>query len=143
MSQYGVRISFLALVALLPAGLVGCSGSGAVHQASAEYPTWPALERFRDDELMMPIAMSADHGNWEQFRSLVVADNYRAAVEEFASTPVPGRWATPERTAAKDKAVAGMKALIEAAAQKKPAAELETLWRTLGQDMGEVTKATG
>jgi hypothetical protein len=125
---------------LMALASVGCSGAGGVHHANADYPTWPAVDRFRSDELT-PIAMTADSGDWKTFQSLVVAADYRSAVEEFAATPVPRKWATSERTAAKDKAAADMKALIEAAEAKKPPKELESLWKAVCQSLGEVNKA--
>jgi hypothetical protein len=132
--------SMTAVVMLLAFASVGCSGAAGVHHANAEYPTWPAVEKFCSEELT-PIAMTADFGDWEKFRALVIAADYRAAVEEFAATPVPTKWATPERTAAKDKAAADMKALIEAAESKKPPKELESLWKAACQSLGELTKA--
>jgi hypothetical protein len=125
---------------LMALASVGCSGAGGVHHANADYPTWPAVDRFRSDELT-PIAMTADSGDWKTFQSLVVAADYRSAVEEFAATPVPRKWATSERTAAKDKAAADMKVLIEAAEAKKPPKELESLWKAVCQSLGEVNKA--
>jgi len=136
MSQHCVCLPFSTLLALVVSGLVGCSDPASLHQHDAEYPTWPALEKLRGEELMMPIATSAEMGDWNEVRSLVVADGFKAAVEEFASAPAPGRWA--ERAAAKDKAAADLKALIEAAEQNKSPKELESLWDAHTQSMREV-----
>jgi len=141
MTRLGMLPSMTAVVMLMAFATVGCSGAAGVHHANAEYPTWPAVDRFRSDELT-PIAMTADFGDWKKFRTLVIAADYRAAVEEFAATPVPKKWATPERTAAKDKAAADMKALIEAAEANKPPQEIESLWKAVCQSLGELNKAT-
>ena len=140
MTWLSMTPSMTAVVMLLAFASVGCSGNAGVHHANAEYPTWPAVERFRSEELM-PIAMTADFGDWKKFRTLVIAADYRKAVEEFAATPVPTKWATPERTAVKDKAAADMKALIEAAEANKPPKEIESLWKAVCQSLGELTKA--
>lgn len=141
MTRLGMLPSMTAVVMLMAFTTVGCSGAAGVHHANAEYPTWPAVERFRSDELT-PIAMTADFGDWKKFRTLVIAADYRKAVEEFAATPVPKKWETSERTAAKDKAAADMKALIEAAEAKKPPKELESLWKAVCQSLGELNKPT-
>ena len=143
MSQHCVYLPLSSLLALFVAGLVGCSGPAGLHQDATEYPTWPALEKFRGQELMMPIGTSIGRGDWDAVRALVVEDGFRAAVEEFTSTPIPQRWATPERMAAKDKTAADLKALIEAAEQKKSPKELESLWNAQSQSMSKVTKAAG
>ena len=140
MTRLGMPPSLTAVVMLMALASVGCSGAGRVHHANADYPTWPAVDRFRSDELT-PIAMTADFGDWKKFRTLVIAADYRKAVEEFTATPVPTKWATPDRTAAKDKAAADMKALIEAAEAKKPPQDLESLWKAVCQSLGELTKA--
>lgn len=141
MTWLGMQPSMTAVVILVALASVGCSGAGGVHQSNAEYAAWPAVDRLRSDEFM-PIAMTADSGDWKTFQSLVIAADYRAAVDEFAATPVPKKWATSERTAAKDKAAADMKALIEAAEAKKPPKELESLWKAVCQSLGELNKAT-
>jgi hypothetical protein len=141
MTWLGMQPSMTAVVMLLAFATVGCSGTAGVHHSNAEYPTWPAVDRFRSEELT-PVAMTADFGDWKKFRTLVIAADYRAAVEEFAATPVPKKWATSERMAAKDKAAADMKALIEAAEAKKPPEELESLWKAVCQSLGELNKAT-
>jgi hypothetical protein len=140
MTRLGMAPSMTAVVMLMALASFGCSGSAGVHRANADYPRWPAVEKFSSEELT-PIAMTADFGDWKKFQTLVIAADYRAAVEEFTATPVPTKWATPERTAAKDKAAADMKALIEAAEAKKPPKELESLWKAVCQSLGELTKA--
>jgi len=143
MTQHCAYLPCSTLLALLVTGLVGCSKPTGSDQYDYEVPTWPALEKLTDEELMMPIGMSADHGDWDAVRSLVVADGFKAAVEEFASTPVPRQWATPERTAAKDKAAAGLRALIEAAEKGESPKELEALWAAYSQSISKVADAVG
>lgn len=143
MSQHPSRFNFSAMLVLLVTGLLGCFGPAPSEQFEYSAPTWPALEKLTSEELMMPIGMSADAGNWDAVGSLVVAEDFKVAVEEFASTPVPGEWATPERTAAKDKAAENLKALIEAAEQKKPPKELKSLWEAYSQNIQEAAKPVG
>lgn len=143
MSQHPSRFNFSAMLVLLVTGLAGCFGPAPSEQFEYSAPTWPALEKLTAEELMMPVGMSADAGNWDAVQSLVVADDFKAAVEEFASTPVPGEWATPERTAAKDKAAENLKALIEAAEQKKSPQELKPLWDAYSQSIEEAAGPIG
>jgi len=122
--------------------LVGCGNPAAKFQEGAvETPTWEALEKLRSEEVLMPVGMAAMNEDWKGLKEQVTRSEFKAAVDGFAKAEIPSKFATDERKAAKEQAVADLRKLIEAAESGASDADLKSAYETVDKSLADVSKA--
>jgi hypothetical protein len=103
---------------LLALVVVGCGSSqeADLRQGSSPDPaTWPGLQAITDQALLQPIVMGAGMGDFAGVKQAASDPKFQEAATKFETDPIPGKFKTPEREAAKTEAVKHVKALIEGA----------------------------
>jgi hypothetical protein len=105
---------------LLVGGLIvvsGCSNNAAQREMSkpTESPTWDALKGLQTPEGMMGISLNTSMGNPEGVRTHVQTPKFQELASKFGSEPIPEKFKTPEREAAKAELDKHFKALIDGA----------------------------
>ena len=136
-----IRFSCGVLVVVLVAG---CGDPAAKLQSKTiEIPSWGALDKLRSEEVMRPVENPAANNDWAGVKAGLVSDAFKAAVEEFASAPIPSKFATEQRKAAKEEAAKKFQALIEAAGKNAPDAEIKAGYEAAMSAFQEVGKADG
>lgn len=102
---------------LLLAAAVGCSGTGATPQTELKAPQWAELDAL-SSESVRSMVMGAEMGDWNTVKREAASADFKAAVDSFAATDVPGEFATDARKQAKDDAAKKFQALVEAGGGK-------------------------
>ncbi len=82
---------------------------------SPDVPTWPGLAALKQDDMLRPIAMGAARGNVAIVKEQALNPKFQEAVAKFEAEAIPAKYATPERTAAREEVIKNFKALIEGA----------------------------
>jgi hypothetical protein len=95
---------------------VGCGNSEQAKLSKpTESPTWDALKGLQTAEGMMGISLNVSMGNLQGVRDHVQTPKFQELVTKFAAEPIPAKFKTPEREAAKAELDKHFQALIEGA----------------------------
>jgi hypothetical protein len=103
-----------AVLAVIVLTLAGCtSSSEKVLQGTAEVPTWASLAELTDEPLRQ-VSKPASVGNWTAVKSTLARDSsFANALDKFEKEPIPRKFSTPAREAARTDLINHFKALIE------------------------------
>ena len=122
--------------------MMGCGADPAakLRGGAVKAPQWDALDNITSQELLYPIEMSAQMGDWKGVKTAVAKPEFKAAVDAFANAEIPADFATDARKQAKDEAVKHYRALIEAAEENGADNDLKTAYEAARKSMGVVQK---
>jgi hypothetical protein len=115
--------SLLALLALVVAG---CTPGGAARKQmeGTEAPDWPALNAMNGDGGIMTVGMGMDMEGPNAAKEAAAAPTFKQLLDDFDKTPIPRKWSTSAREAAKKDFVESLRKLAEAGSDD----EIKELW---------------
>jgi hypothetical protein len=115
--------SLLALLALV---VVGCTPGGDARKQmeGTEAPVWPALMAMNDDGGLMTVGMAMDMDGPNAAKEAAAAPQFKQLLEDLEKEPIPGKFSTPAREAAKTDFVESLRKLAEAGSDD----EIKELW---------------
>jgi hypothetical protein len=112
-----------ALLVLLLIVSAGC-GNPAEKLGGQEAPRWPALEALQQDAIV-GVGMELDMAGPQQAKRSAALPHVAKIIDDFANEPIPGKFATPEREAAKKELVESYRKFIEGGSDD----QLKELWQ--------------
>ncbi len=115
--------SLLALLALVVAG---CTPGGTTKKQmeGTEAPDWPALAAMNGDGGLMTIGMGMDMDGPNAAKEAAAAPQFKQLLDDLEKTPIPGKWSTSAREAAKKDFVESLRKLAGAGSDD----EIKELW---------------
>ena len=140
------RVFVLSFVGLL---LAGCADNSVNTDAkfnpkpTAEAPTWAALEKLTSDEIWMNVGMASSAGDWAGLKNAVATEEFKAAVDAFATEEIPGRFATEDRKKAKDELTKALQELVRLAESKANDDEMKSAFESVDKLLRETKKPAG
>ncbi|MBL7044951.1 MAG: hypothetical protein ISR77_40365 [Pirellulaceae bacterium] len=120
----------LAFVLLM---LAGC-GNPAAKMQSQETPNWPALDALQQDAII-GIGMGMDMGGPKEAQRATSTPAFKKVVDDFANAPIPSKFATSEREAAKTQLVENLRKFSQGGSDD----ELKALWEQIGANVKTLT----
>ena len=117
----------LALLALMVCVAAGCETAAQKELSKGpDVPDYDGLRALNNQELLQPILMGAGMGNIAAVKQQAAKPEFVEAFEKFEKEPIPSKYSTPEREAARTDAIKHFKALIEGAKSGASDADLKT-----------------
>jgi hypothetical protein len=117
------RMAFRSMMVL---ALVGCDNSQQKELGKApETPTWDALTGLTRRDVLKPIALNASTGNIAGLKEHATSPVFQEAFAKFEKEPIPGKYSTPEREAARTELIKQFKTLIDGAKSGASDADLK------------------
>lgn len=120
----GLMTCLLALVW----SAAGCGNSETDALRKGDGPTvvtWDALAALQAPEVMMGVGMNAEMGNFEGLKAHVKDPKFVDTVAAFEKEPIPSKYSSPEREAARKELIDHLNGLIEAAKSNAPGEQLK------------------
>ncbi|HEY3963603.1 MAG TPA: hypothetical protein VGM05_03535 [Planctomycetaceae bacterium] len=106
----------LACCSVLVLVAAGCGNNQEAELSKGpDIPTWPGLAALKQEDMLRPIVMGAGRGNLAIVKEQVLTPRFQEAFGKFEAEPIPSKYATPARTAAREEVIKNFKALIEGA----------------------------
>ena len=96
--------------------LAGCDNSETVALQKGSGPeiiTWDSLKTIQSRDIMMGVAMNSGMGNFDGLKKHVQEPKFVDAVTAFENEPIPSKYATPDREAARTELINNLQGLIE------------------------------
>ncbi len=109
----------MACCSVIFLALAGCNGGPAEQNAAPEVPTWDGLKALNQESVMKPLMMPAQMGNAAAVKQHVDRPEFKEAFAKFESDPIPSKFKTAEREAARDEVIKSIKALIDGTGDMK------------------------
>lgn len=117
-----LRMAFCSVMVLL---LSGCGNSQQAELSKDPgIPTWDGLKVMTGQDVLMPMVMGAQR-DIAALKTHVQTPKFQEALTKFEQEPIPAKYATPEREAARTEAIKHFKELIEGAKSGAPDAKLK------------------
>jgi len=133
-----VRILSGLVLVWASVAIAGCSGEKL--PPPVDVPHWEALDKLTSQEISYGVIISAENKDWKTVGTEVAKAEYKAAVEAFASSEIPGKYATDARKQAKEQAAKDLRALVAAGESKASPKQIEASYKKAMSSLDAVRK---
>lgn len=116
------RLAFCLIVA---GALAGCGAPPNPPQVDSDIPDYPALQDLFSVQNWGPVEGNASTGKWPKAKEALQNPALAEAFAAFEKEPIPSKFSTPEREAARKEIIKAIKAAIDGAKSGASDAELK------------------
>jgi len=126
------------LLALLALIVAGCDPGTSARKKmeGAEAPTWPALQAMTGQGGMMTVGMSLQVEGPQGAQKAAAAPAFNQLLDNLEKEPIPSKFSTPERNAAKKAYVENLRAIAKGGSDD----EIKALWEKARESMAAMTR---
>lgn len=123
MARASLGLSAL-VVALVVAGCDGTASQKSRLEGQQQAPTWPALQAFNGESGLPVVGMGMERQGPKAGKQAAATPQFKGLLDAFEKEPIPSKWATAAREAAKKDVVDSLRKLAEAGSDD----EIKSLW---------------
>jgi hypothetical protein len=105
--------------------LAGCNSGNPELTRMPDIPTWDGLTALNQEDIMKPLVMGAQMGSDDSVKTHAASPKFQEAFAKFEKEPIPSKYSTPEREAARNEVIKNLKAVIDGANSGASAADLK------------------